>query len=52
MCDSYNHRLVLIKTIKGKKFGGYAYQNWEGKEISKVDNRAFYFLLIIKKYIM
>ena len=49
MCDSYNHTLVLIKTIKGRKFGGYAYEKWEGEDISKVDNRAFLFSIDNKK---
>ena len=49
MCDSYNHTLVLIKTIKGRKFGGYSYEKWEGEDISKVDNRAFLFSIDNKK---
>ena len=43
MCDSYNHTVILIKTIKGRRFGGYAYEKWEGEDVSKVDNRAFLF---------
>ena len=49
MCDSYNHTLVLIKTLKGRKFGGYTYEKWEGEDISKVDNRAFLFSIDNKK---
>lgn len=43
MCDSYNHTVILIKTSKGRRFGGYAYEKWEGEDVSKVDNRAFLF---------
>ena len=43
MCDSYNHTVVLIKTSKGRRFGGYTYEKWEGEDINKVDNRAFLF---------
>ena len=43
MCDQYNHTLILIKTEKGRRFGGYAYEKWEGDDISKKDNRAFLF---------
>ena len=49
MCDSYNHTLVLIKTIKGRKFGGYAYEKWDGEDINKVDNRSFLFSIDNKK---
>ena len=43
MCDSYNHTVVLIKTLKGRRFGGYTYEKWEGEDVNKVDNRAFLF---------
>lgn len=43
ICDSYNHTVVLIKTLKGRRFGGYTYEKWEGEDINKVDNRAFLF---------
>ena len=43
MCDSYNNTIVLIKTIKGRKFGGFTHEKWEGEDINKIDNRAFLF---------
>ena len=43
MCDSYNNTLILIKTLKGRRFGGYTYEKWEGEDINKKDNRAFLF---------
>ena len=43
MCDSYNHTVVLIKTLKGRRFGGYTYEKWEGEDVNKVDNRSFLF---------
>lgn len=48
-CDQYNSTLVLIRTDKGRRFGGFAYEKWEGEDISKVDNRAFIFSLDKKK---
>ena len=43
MCDAYNNTIVLIKTIKGRKFGGFTHEKWEGEDINKIDNRAFLF---------
>jgi len=49
MCDSYTNTVVLIKTSKGRKFGGFTHESWEGEDISKVDNRAFLFSIDKKK---
>ncbi len=43
MCDSYNNTVILIKTLKGRRFGGYTHEKWEGEDVSKVDNRSFLF---------
>ena len=43
MCDSYNHTVVIIKTLTGRRFGGYTYEKWEGEDINKIDNRSFLF---------
>lgn len=43
MCDSYNNTIVLIKTTKGRKFGGFTHEKWEGEDVNKIDNRAFLF---------
>ena len=49
ICDSYNSTLILIKTLKGRKFGGYTYEKWEGDDVNKKDNRAFIFSIDINK---
>ena len=49
MCDNYNNTVTIIKTLKGRKFGGYTYEKWEGEDINKVDNRAFLFSIDKKK---
>ena len=43
MCDSYQNTVVLIKTSKGRIFGGFTHEKWEGDDINKIDNRAFLF---------
>ena len=43
MCDSYNNTVVLIKTLKGRRFGGFTHETWDGEDQNKVDNRAFLF---------
>ena len=43
MCDSYQNTVVLIKTSKGRIFGGFTHEKWEGEDINKIDNRAFLF---------
>lgn len=49
VCDQYNNTLVLIKTDKGRRFGGFTYEKWEGEDVNKIDNRAFIFSLDKKK---
>ena len=43
MCDTYQNTVILIKTSKGRIFGGFTHENWEGEDINKIDNRAFLF---------
>ena len=43
MCDTYQNTVVLIKTSKGRIFGGFTHEKWEGEDINKIDNRAFLF---------
>ena len=43
MCDSYNNTVVLIKTLKGRRFGGFTHETWDGEDQNKVDKRAFLF---------
>ena len=42
-CDSYDNTIVLIKTLNGRRFGGFTHEKWEGEDINKIDNRAFLF---------
>ena len=56
LCDNYPQTLTVIKTVKGKIFGGYTEQTWKdennNKEKSgtlKKDNKAFLFSLNKKK---
>ena len=44
-CNKAKSTLVLIETVKGKRFGGYTSTNWEGNCIEKKDNKAFVFTL-------
>ena len=44
-CDLANSTLVLIKTLDGKRFGGYTTCNWKGNSIEKKDEFAFVFSL-------
>ena len=37
--------LVIVKTKKNKRFGGYAHESFEDKEFQKKDSRAFLFNL-------
>lgn len=37
--------MVLVETDKGKRFGGYTSNSWEGKCIEKPDEEAFVFSL-------
>lgn len=42
-CDSSNITMVLIETNKGKRFGGFTTQSWNGNCLQKIDNNAFVF---------
>ena len=44
-CDSANNSLVLVKSVNGKRFGGYTTCNWRGNNIEKKDENAFVFSL-------
>ena len=44
-CDWANSTLVLIKTGRGKRFGGYTSCSWKGDSIEKRDENAFVFSL-------
>ena len=44
-CDKLVMSLVLIKTDKDLRFGGFTTQSWEGNNIKKIDNNAFVFNL-------
>ena len=48
-CDKVRGTLILIKTSKGYKFGGYTNESWEGNNVSKRDNTAFIFSLNYNK---
>ena len=47
-CDNKGPTLVLIETIKGRRFGGYTEENWI-KEKDMFDNKAFCFSIDLKK---
>ena len=42
-CDKAKSTLVLIETVKGKRFGGYTSQNWKGNCVEKKDEKSFIF---------
>ena len=44
-CDNTNNSLVLVKTDKGKRFGGFTSCSWAGDCIEKEDENAFIFSL-------
>ena len=44
-CDNTNNSLVLIRSTKGKRFGGFTTCNWDGDCIEKEDENAFIFSL-------
>ena len=44
-CDQAQSSLVLIKTDKGKRFGGFTTCSWSGDCIDKLDEDAFIFSL-------
>lgn len=51
LCDNIKPNLILIKSKKGKKFGGFTFENWEScnEGIWKKDNKCFLFSLDKKK---
>ena len=48
-CDDYKNTLVIIKTKKGLRFGGFTCQTWDGDGVDKKDKNAFCFSLDKKK---
>ena len=44
-CDWLSKTLVLVKSGKGKRFGGYTTCSWKGDGIEKKDENAFIFSL-------
>ena len=51
-CDNVNNNLSIVKTKKGKIFGGFTTQNWkekEGQDHHKYDENAFVFSINNKK---
>ena len=44
-CDKSKNTLVIVKTKKGLRFGGFTSVSWEGKDEDKEDNKAFCFSL-------
>ena len=49
LCDSFNNLIVLIKTKKGLRFGGFTSNKFKGSSHMKFDNNAFLFSLDLKK---
>ena len=45
ICDEAKCSLVLVETTKGRRFGGFTTQSWEGETLDKIDNAAFVFSL-------
>ena len=48
-CDKIRGTLIIIKTTKGFKFGGYTNESWEGNNVFKTDNTAFLYSLNYNK---
>ena len=44
-CNKAQNSVVLIESLKGKRFGGYTSQSWEGDGEEKKDPNAFVFSL-------
>ena len=44
-CDNHKMTLVLVETTKGRRFGGFTTQTWDGDCVKKIDNEAFVFNL-------
>ena len=49
-CDNIGNTLVLIETIKGKRFGGFTSKYWNQTNGFKFDDKEFLFSLNNKKY--
>ena len=44
-CDKAKNTLVLVKTKKGLRFGGFTSETWQGNDVDKMDEKAFCFSL-------
>ena len=44
-CDKSKSTLVIVKTKKGLRFGGFTTETWSGDDIDKMDDNAFCFSL-------
>ena len=44
-CDKHKNTLVLVKTKKNLKFGGFTTETWDGNDVDKEDKNAFCFSL-------
>jgi len=44
-CDNAKNTIVLIESNKGRRFGGYTSESWEGDCVEKKDLNAFVFSL-------
>ena len=44
-CDRAQSSIVLVKTTKNKRFGGFTKMSWTGNAVDKKDNDAFIFSL-------
>ena len=42
-CDNYAMTLIIIKTTKGLRFGGFTTKSWDGYVVHKIDTNAFIF---------
>ena len=54
LCDKFPQTMTIIKSVKGKIFGGYTEKTWKDEDIKKMgtlkkDNKAFLFSLNKKK---
>ena len=48
-CDNFKNTLVVVKTKKGLRFGGFTCETWNGNGVDKKDKNAFCFSLDKKK---
>jgi hypothetical protein len=49
VCDKYNNLIILVKTEKGLRFGGFTSAKFKVTSHLKIDNNAFLFSLDLKK---